>query len=538
MNTQTLSGPDRLVRLYLPAPSDRVTQSAQDIVARRSITVFSYADVPIAPAFWHSGDASNRSWLFALHSFGPLDALMATGAWGDVTALVEEWAAAYGTPEEHTLGAFPWHDHATALRLDRLSVMRLAQEGPDFPDLAARHARLLLRDDFYSKHTNHGYDQALALVLAAFAFRPFCDTSEWLEVGRARLIDEMTFAFNDEGIHVENSPSYHNGMIANLLRGRSVMDCIGEPYSFDFDGLLDKAMTFCAWVTGPDKKLVLLGDSTARGSRPPAELAHLPGYQHALYAVTGGVQGSPPESDVAVFPHAGYAVYRSSWAPWKGHLHLVMKCGFLSRYHRQDDDLTILLQAFGEHWLIDSGLYNHNPQNPVRVYMRSALAHNIPYLPGCSISRTVPPKKKASRLELIARDGCLAGFRGTTHMYQGATVQRTLLVKTPKHLQIVDTIRQGDPRHDVYIQFHVPADKTVEVTPRVARIKGRRNELVIRCAEQDVGDCQVYSGLDGPFKSALSTAVNHVAPSQVIVFGPLPANRIRFNLKFDEKSRK
>ncbi|HBS26620.1 MAG TPA: hypothetical protein DD827_05735, partial [Gammaproteobacteria bacterium] len=72
----------------------------------------------------------------------------------------------------------------------------------------------------------------------------------------------MNFAFNHEGVHVENSPAYHVGMTANLVRARFVVETLGIDITFDFDGLLNKALLFTTWITGPDRRLALLGDST------------------------------------------------------------------------------------------------------------------------------------------------------------------------------------------------------------------------------------------------------------------------------------
>ena len=58
-------------------------------------------------------------------------------------------------------------------------------------------------------------------------------------------------------------------------------------------------------------------------------------------------------------------------------VYLVLKSGFLSRVHRHEDDLSIILYGHGEDWLIDSGLYRYQEDDPLRRDMRSAPAHNI-----------------------------------------------------------------------------------------------------------------------------------------------------------------
>src|SRR5690606_34093799 len=112
---------------------------------------------------------------------------------------------------------------------------------------------------------------------------------------------------------------------------------------------------------------------------------------------------------------SGYAIYRSSWGPGANQTHVIMKSGFLSKYHRQDDDLNILIYAYGEDWLIDSGLYNHNQKDPIRIYMRSIKAHNVPYIPGVSIDR-VNCSEDFSFIREVTEPGFLYAFEGVTKM--------------------------------------------------------------------------------------------------------------------------
>ncbi|WBU52443.1 heparinase II/III family protein [Paracoccus sp. SCSIO 75233] len=522
-----------VLQKYLPAPSDSVSKAAKDIVERRGITISSYKDVPIAEKFWLSGDQDNRAWMFSLHNFSVLNALMVTGEWQTIDKLIQEWVADFAERMSSNPSEFPWHDHATALRLDRLSLIALATDGKTFPELAEQHAKLLLCEDFYSKHTNHGYDQALALLFASYAFSDVCDTTEWQKIGLARLSDELRFAFNEEGVHVENSPAYHVGMTANLVRARLLLEALDLTLDFDFDELLNKALLFTSWMIGPDRKLALLGDSTERGGTAPSELEGLPNFQHAIYAASGGAQGQPLQDKVAIFPHAGYAVYRSNWQPWRDHVHLVMKSGFLSRYHRQDDDLNILLHAYGEPWLIDSGLYNHNEHDEIRKYMRSAMAHNVPFVQGVLPSRNnIAPDFASIELDDSAISNAEAVFRGETRMYRGIRLRRTVIVENKDNFQIVDNAISGKSEAEVFILFHTPKNKQIRTSPTVARIIGREKELSIRVASGEVGGCRVFSGREGEFWSLHSGAHNKCEPSKVIVFGPVKTDQIRFRLSF------
>jgi len=484
-----------------------------------------FGDILINGDIWSCGPQDNRAWQWTLHAFVPFDPIISAQDTALLNKLVHSWDERFShLPEEDD---FPWHDHATALRLDRLSRMALQLKGCCHTELAAHHATLLLKESFYSRHTNHGFDQALSLILAALAFAEHPQAAEWRKVGLARLHDEITFAFTEEGVHVENSPAYHNGMIANMLRAHNLLQASSLD-SGDFDSLFDKALQFLVWMTRPDRFLAYLGDSVSYRPGVPSALAELPIVDEVRWVASGGTEGTPPVETSKVYTTAGYAIYRSRWQPWEGHTHIIMKSGFLSRYHRQDDDLNILVHAFGEDWLIDSGLYNHNQKDPVRLYMRSALAHNIPWLTKTRINRNEFSKEFAALSKLDLPEYEFAA-EGTTSMYEGGKVTRKLLVRNANNFVIEDRFDgfEGVPR---YWLFHVPVDKKIASVPEYVQIQGKNVSL--RIVPSQKIENKVSKGFKKPFPSVTSIKLNVIQDSQVIIFGPAIEKEFSFDFLF------
>lgn len=513
-----------------PSNPDRELALSDTFLLDEIIDSPNFGRVPIDPNFWTSGPQDDRSWQWTMHSFLPLDSLIARQETEVVCALIRSWQVQF--ERVSVASDFPWHDHATALRLDRLSRIALTMPNLDYSDLAERHADLLLDENFYERHTNHGFDQSSSLILASIAFRDCENSSQWRQTGIQRLTDEIDFAFTDEGVHVENSPAYHVGMISNLVRARKLMAAAGSDGG-DLDSLYDRALIFAAWVTRPDRYLAYLGDTSAYRPNIPDSLAELPSYPLVHWTQTGGRAGRPTTEKAKVFQASGYAAYRSSWKPWEDQTHIVMKCGFDSRYHRQDDDLNILVYAYGEDWFIDSGLYNHNQSDPVRVYMRSALAHNIPYFPDLKPNRTEPEKVKATLKQLDQEDVVLA-VEGCSSMYPGGTIARRLFVKNRREFSVFDRFANygSKPRFSL---FHVPLDKRISVSPGKARIRGKNAELVIRTRDGLTPECKVYRGLGADFPSCTSQRPNQKADSQVIVFGPFDDQALGFRMLFTKQ---
>ena len=511
---------------FFPEKKDRDEFLTKRFIEDGVIENKTFGDIAIGSDVWSCGPQENRTWRWTLHSFSFLDSIISVGKYDVLLMLVASWEAQFS--QASVDDDFPWHDHATALRLDRLSRIALQFPQSDYTSLAAQHADLLMREDFYSKHTNHGFDQALSLILASLAFPRAEAARSWGQLGLDRLTDEILFAFTGEGVHVENSPSYHFGMIGNMLRARRLLRALGHA-SADFDEHFDKALRFLIWITRPDRFLAYIGDSASYRPSVHPELSDMPSAPLVEWVSTGGRAGVEPTGNFVVYEESGYAAYRSSWQSWPGHTHIVMKSGFLSPYHRQDDDLNVLVHAYGEDWLIDSGLYSHNRLDPVRVYMRSARAHNVPFIYGAKIDRASFGREFAS-LKRVDVPGVPYAVKAETKMYQSGLVTRSLLIKDQGQFSIQDefTGYEGMPRYWI---FHVPKDKTVELHDGSVRVMGRHKTMVISPSDSGL-PVTFHLGFKQKFPSVISVVMNKLDDSRAVVFGPFLGDAMQFDFQF------
>lgn len=494
---------DACLNSLFPNTSEQDEILANRFLREGIIQIAGFDAIPIDDDIWNCGPQNTRHWKWKLHSFSVLDSLIATGEWEAVDALIRSWRARFESVSIDD--DFPWHDHATALRLDRLSRLAIAQPQLRYPSLAADHATLLLEDFFYSENTNHGFDQAVSLVLASLAFSDHRDAKRWCKTGVQRLKNEMRVAFTDEGVHVENSPLYHMDMLANMVRAHKVLEAAEAGITKNFDEFYNNALGFTAWMTRPDGLLTYLGDTSAVRPTASAELADFPNYSAMRWASTGGQDGTPLEQTSAIYPESGYAIYRSHWRPWSMQTHIVMKCGALSRYHRQDDDLNVLLHAHGEDWLIDSGLYNYHETDPMRVYMRSALAHNIPYLEGHNTNRD-PSTDGATSLKQLDEPESELAVAGHSQMYKGAKIYRKLVIKNKNQFSIFDRIHAPETTRRYWI-FHLPSDKKITLSPGLVTVRGRNEILKIRSTDKNL-ESIVFRGQSDDFPSFFSNSQN------------------------------
>ena len=368
-----------------------------------------------------------------------------------------------------------WHDHSTALRLLHLLILlhQGARAGADlralFPRLPGAimlHLALLLDEGFYSVGTNHGFDQAYALVLAGNSLDLGELGEKAREVGKSRLMHEVGVAFNGEGVHIENSPTYHVLMMSRVLRAERMLAAFGASDEMaSLDETLARAVEFLTHAVRPDGAIPLFGDSESLPIRINLDpFAHVRTIDGLRWALSRGGEGEQPEALAAVYPEAGYAFMRDRWIGPQGPddvVHLAMKCGCLSAYHRHDDDNSLVLWAWGEAWLLGSGIYKYHEQDPHRRYLRSAAAQNVLSIPGAKCLRN--PKMVPSRIAVWETAGDITSVTGDGRMYQHMPYRRRLSFdRAACRIDLDDRIEApGDRPSPFELRFHLPADREI-----------------------------------------------------------------------------
>lgn len=500
-----------------------------------------YPPVPmsISSLQWNENPFSNRSWQWHHHQLIAVHHLLAASAQDKnpdaldaAKDIVRSWAAANYAP------VFPspmsWNDHSTAYRLRTLLCLfdhlrAAAVADPAFTALLLQmidsHCHVLADDAFFLRHTNHGFHQASILFWAACEFPELAGARSWLQLSRERIREEVAFMFTPEGVHVENSPSYHIWLLGALEEYLLMSGRASDPA---VEALIDGAWLYAAHVLQPDGRLPLVGDTESRDFSARRSTTTTPAYQHFLYSATGGATGARPMAADAVFPRSGYAVFRDRWhdaGRFGETVYLFFKCSFLADYHRHDDDLSIVLWAYGEDWLIDSGLYDYEESHPLRRYMRSPEAHTTVVVEGARAIRRVSelPAPGSGIIEHGTENG-RSFVTGRSLMYRGYRVQRRVEYMRPGSIVLRDAVTPAatgaDRRASFTLLFHVPEDKHVEITAddRITVASSRGHSLSFdvkptpRCITLVAGDRNAGAGPG----SWLSKTITKIEPSRCI----------------------
>lgn len=273
-----------------------------------------------------------------------------------------------------------WHDHATAYRLTNfvhclvaastnsqlIQVIFDHEKLVPFADIISHHVKWLMRDENYSKHTNHGFDQAMAvLTLGLLVEKKYW--SEEVQLAESRLVDEVRFAFTEEGVHKENSPGYHVFMMRRLEK-LVRLERLGETtVGTEARKIQEGAERFLEAITLPDGTLPMVGDT--RGGQEGIKTPVLDG---------------PVIHD---FSKSGYVIIKGLYK--EKEYYILFKNTHASNYHRHDDDLSVYIYYNGVTVLGDGGLGSHNEKDAKRKQLRSYSAHNVPYLENRAAVRNI-----------------------------------------------------------------------------------------------------------------------------------------------------
>ncbi|MDQ0678006.1 hypothetical protein QFZ30_001388 [Arthrobacter pascens] len=325
--------------------------------------------------------------------------------------IARKWADTYR--DGLVLPTVSHHDETTAQRLIQLTALLLQlddlvskEESNWLFGLAMDTARLLASEEFHSAGNNHGMFQDLALLyfsvmadsIAPPERRHFFDTSI------VRLHSYFSSSFTSEGVHIENTPTYHL-MVSKHVHGvLDILSQVRHEHSGFYRSLLDKAAEYATHALMPDGMYPPISD-TSQQFESAAARQNIFDSEEFVFAASGGKLGSRPSRRTLVLPDSGYAIYRSSWNDPKATF-AFFSAAYNANYHKHSDDLSFFLRSGGVDLLSEAGAYGYDYKHPLTKYAYSSYAHNCLVVDGISLPRT----DKSSHLttlesEKVGNDG-------------------------------------------------------------------------------------------------------------------------------------
>jgi hypothetical protein len=241
--------------------------------------------------------------------------------------------------------------------------------------------------------------------------------------------------------------------------------------------------------------------------------------------------------ELSAFPV--HYVMRSGWTPEDRFL--ILDGGPHGTNHHHEDALNFELFAYGEHLIIDPGLYRYNYDSPWRQFMISSLAHNTLAVDGqgqCRRQKRATWVAKGPMPNVWRTGDDLTYFRGSyTYGYgDGGRVPvehtRSVFFIEGRFWVIVDRARPRDTAEHLYESLFMLNAPDAAVTEDGGRILTRRAgpNLLIAAAPVPGQTAQVVKGQTEPVRRGWKPGGETVVPNPTAVFAQRKAGPATFAL--------
>ena len=364
---------------------------------------------PLARAYAKTGDERYpREALALLKSF--------LAAW----PIEDFYADEAGYIEKHKYPSYPWRHIETAMRLYTAFLPCLCafrESGAfDGEGWALYLSAVKTHADYLVTHyTNHEKSsnwltmESGALLQTAILFPELDRDKAWFRHGYQRVMHEMRYSFDNDGVHMERTSIYH--MVAAISYFQCVRLCQLNgipvpPYAKD---TLSRACEFILRQLKPDFSTPMIGDADrddllARRSDTSLyegmnlsmdpydlnemrawfrQMAEWTGRGDFLWVASGRQRGHAPTQRNFSMKEAGIHIMRTGWGSEDSYMHIhgvQLERGEKST-HSHNDTGHFELQIAGEDILLDGGryIYNQSIWKNWRHYFTGALSHNTLY---------------------------------------------------------------------------------------------------------------------------------------------------------------
>lgn len=353
---------------------------------------------------------------------------------------------------------------------------------------------------------NHYLSDLSGLYVCALALPEFREASDWRELARTALAQEMARQVDTDGLDFEASTSYHALVTEMLLLPALIGEARGDPFPPEYLRRVGRMVGIVADLLRPDGTLPQIGDNDdgrflivsqyhrsrrdwrpllalggwlfrnpswlARSGEAWVEAAWVAGEPFLAWRrgleETGGGQGFPTRFYTA----SGLAQIGS------GPVSVVVDAGGVGQGgnggHAHNDTLGFDLFAFGREVLPDRGTGCYTPDRALRDRFRSTRSHNTVQVDGVEINpipdepfRLIPadaPRIRRSRKgdRWIYLEAEHAGYR---RLPEPITHLRAFLLDARTGRLVVRDRFEGEGRHRFEAGFHLAPGWSAETGP-------------------------------------------------------------------------
>ena len=276
----------------------------------------------------------------------------------------------------------------------------------------------------------------------------------WFTLGFDGIKNNFIANMYPDGPCKEATTNYHGFSLGMFFGTFKQAQDIGLEVPKEHWNILERSFEYNMYITQPDWQTPIWGDT----NRPMDASGMIAGgakyFNRAdmLWVSTKGKEGKKPSKTSVEFPTAGYYVMRSGWDPEARFL--VMRNG-VSHGHHHNDNLSVILNAYGTDLLPDPGVYIYG--TPECNELVKTKSHSTISVDGKEIISGGSPCTWASVPGLDYFDGTSPGYEGIN----GVKHQRSILFIKPDYWVVADRVT-GTGSHSAVQSWHF-APGTVEM---------------------------------------------------------------------------
>ncbi|WP_197038320.1 heparinase II/III domain-containing protein [Billgrantia saliphila] len=455
------------------------------------------------PVNWLDDPFDHRSWRWVLNSFQWMDKLLSDFKNNKDEAAIQkcvnyffDWADFYITKGQS--GEFLWKDDAVSFRTLRLSIIAtyifnsgcFAEEKKELTREVVYKHYLELSDPKKFKSNNHGIFQMRALI-CLLALHPSVGNVEKDKAYAAKRINWLwEKQYGTQNMHLENSTGYHQYIVKEFEEILDSPEFSGIRFNFDKDKIQEvKGNT--RFLFHPNGTSTLFGDSNF--------------VRHEHEVVMGDY----------VFNEAGYAILAGN-EPTKKNSYLAVRTGFPSNAHRHSDDFSLEWSEKGQVILQDSGRYSYDYNNPYRIFVSSARAHNTVSVDGGNFPWWGDFDKTDYYAGAVTffRSGKLSGKLVLEKKFSKPDVNfnRSLEIKRGKSLRVIDTLRSSSI-HFYEQWFHLAENFAYKGEDVAGHLIFETDSLILYVFPPENSEILVSKGQEQPFiQGWVSYQEKHIIP--------------------------
>ena len=220
----------------------------------------------------------------------------------------------FSKSDESKKNEYIWDEHAVAIRAESLLYLATVAEensiyiNESLYNSICVHAKWLADDTNYLYGTNHGVYEDKALIYLGYAI----GNQDYIDVAKARLINEMKEMFTEEAISTENSFNYHRVNKELFSEIGLVLSSNNDEYGKELMEMSKRAEDFMGYAIKPDGNCSTYGDTLLAEYKKynyinkESVLAYVLNKEEKNHSI------DKPDKIVS-YPESGYFICREFW---------------------------------------------------------------------------------------------------------------------------------------------------------------------------------------------------------------------------------